>query len=79
MGATPDQLKDEIDRTREDLRADVEVLAEHLSPKRVADRQKAALRAKLQEPRVQAGLAAVVALLLLRRRRRRRRHRRARA
>ena len=73
MGATPDQLKREIDQTREELRADVEVLAEHLAPKRVARRQADVVKAKLHEPKVQAGLAAVLALLLLRRRRRARR------
>jgi hypothetical protein len=73
MGATPDQLKDEIDRTRAELRADVEVLAEHLDPKRVARRGADRVREKLHDPKVQAGLAAFVGLLLLRRRRRARR------
>jgi hypothetical protein len=71
MGATPDQLKREIDQTREELRADVEVLAEHLAPKRVARRQADRAREALHEPKVQAALAGGVGVLLLRRRRRR--------
>lgn len=73
MGATPDELKRDIDRTREELRADVDLLADKLAPRSVAQSGLEAAREKLGEPRVRAGLAAVLALLLLRRRRRSRR------
>jgi hypothetical protein len=69
MGATPDQLKREIDQTREELRADVEVLAEHLDPKRAARRGVDRAREKLREPKVQAVLVTGAGLVLLRRRR----------
>ena len=73
MGATPDQLKRDIDSTRAALRADVEVLAEQLAPKRVARRQLDNARARLREPRVRAVLASGLVLVVVRRRRRARR------
>jgi hypothetical protein len=36
MGATPEELKAEIDRTREELTADVDALAEKVSPTAIA-------------------------------------------
>lgn len=57
MGATPEELKQEIDQTREDLAATVDALATKVTPNR----------------QTKVGLIAVVAtlagLLLLRRRR----------
>jgi hypothetical protein len=76
VGATPDQLKREIDQTREELKSDAEALAEHLNPKQVARRQAETLKEKMREPRAQAAVAGVVSLLLLRRVRRHRRAKR---
>jgi ElaB/YqjD/DUF883 family membrane-anchored ribosome-binding protein len=44
VGATPDQLKADIERTRADLTTDVDALADKVSPARVAERRISAVR-----------------------------------
>lgn len=45
MGETPDELKADIERTRQDLTADVVALTEKVSPGRVAGRRMQRVRA----------------------------------
>jgi hypothetical protein len=77
MGATPAELKREIDRTRDELRADVGVVADRLAPKNVARPGAERARESLREPKARAAVATAVGLLLLRRRRARGRATRA--
>jgi len=44
MGATPDQLKERIDHTRQELSSDVDTLADRVLPSRVAQRKVTSMR-----------------------------------
>jgi hypothetical protein len=61
MGATPDQLKERIDRTREELSEDVTSLADRVVPGRVIERKKQAARHRVVDLRDRImGSASVV-------------------
>ncbi|HEV3365551.1 MAG TPA: DUF3618 domain-containing protein [Acidimicrobiia bacterium] len=78
MGQAADELRDaqeirqEIERTREDMASTLDAIGEKVSPKLNAERQMERLRQSGIEPKQLAMAAAglVMALLLLRRRRR---------
>lgn len=46
MGPTPDQLKEDIDRTRAELTANVDSLADRVSPKRIVQRKASSARTR---------------------------------
>ena len=74
MGQTADELRQEIEQTRDDLAVTVDAIGEKVSPKLQAERQMERLREKGVEPKQMAmvgGAVLSVVLLLLRRRRRR--------
>ena len=74
MGQAADELRQEIEQTRDNLAVTVDAIGEKVSPKLQAERQMDRLRDKGIEPQKMAmiGGAVLAALMLLRRRRRRR-------
>jgi hypothetical protein len=73
VGQAADELRQDIEQTRDDLAVTVDAIGEKVSPKLQAERQMERLRQSGVEPRKAAmiGGAAVAVLLLLRRRRHR--------
>ena len=66
----PDDIKQEIDRARDQLATTVDALAERANPRRIADDAKAGLVEFVKKPAVAAsiaGLGAVVLVLFIRR------------
>lgn len=75
MGQEADELRQEIERTREDMASTLDAIGEKVSPRLQAERQMDRLRQSGIEPQRVAMAAGVLmfALLLMRRRRARRR------
>ena len=73
MGQAADELRQDIERTREDMASTLDTIGEKVSPRLQAERQVERLRQSGIEPRAVAMAAAalVLTLLLLRRRRHR--------
>ena len=73
MGQTADELRGDIERTRDDLAETMEAIGDQISPKLQAQRQMDRLRQSGAEPQRLAmiGGAVLFVLLLIRRRRRR--------
>ena len=66
----PDDIKQEIDKARDQLATTVDALAERANPRRIADDAKAGLVEFVKKPAVAAsiaGLGAVVVVLFIRR------------
>ena len=66
----PDDIKQEIDKARDQLATTVDALAERANPRRIADDAKAGVLEFVKKPAVAvsiAGLGAVVLVLLIRR------------
>jgi hypothetical protein len=66
----PDDIKQEIDKARDQLATTVDALAERANPRRIADDAKAGLVEFVKKPAVAAsiaGLGAVVLVLFIRR------------
>lgn len=70
-----DDIRDDIERTREDMASTLDAIGEKVSPKLQAERQMDRMRQSGVEPSRAAMVAGAVlmALMLIRRRRRRRR------
>jgi Protein of unknown function (DUF3618) len=60
MGATPDELKSNIERTRSELTADVDALADRVSPGKIARRRTEAVRGTMSgaKDRVMGGVSS---------------------
>ena len=71
MGQAADELRTDIERTREDMAQTLDAIGEKVIPKLQAERQMERMRAKGVEPKQAAMAAAALlfGLLLLRRRR----------
>jgi hypothetical protein len=66
----PDDIKQEIDKARDQLATTVDALAERANPRRIADNAKAGAIEFVKKPAVAvsiAGLGAVLLMLLIRR------------
>jgi hypothetical protein len=66
----PDDIKQDIDKARDQLATTVDALAERANPRRIADDAKAGVIEFVKKPAVVvsiAGLGAVVLMLLIRR------------
>ena len=66
----PDDIKQEIDKARDQLATTVDALAERANPRRIADDAKAGVLEFVKKPAVTvslAGLGAVVLVLFIRR------------
>ena len=71
MGQAADELREDIERTREDMASTVDAIGDKLSPRLQAERQIVRLRESGIDPqRVAIAAAAVIALALLLMRRR---------
>ena len=71
MGQAADELRSDIERTREDLASTMDAIGDQISPRLQAQRQMERLRQSGLEPKRMAMVAAVVMLGLLMIRRRR--------
>ena len=73
MGQAADELREDIERTREDMASTLDAIGEKISPRLQAQRQADRLRRAGIEPRRMAMVAgaAILGLMLLIRRRRR--------
>ena len=71
MGQAADELRQDIERTREDMASTLDAIGEKVSPRLQAERQMDRLRQRGIEPKQMAIAAAVLlmGLLLIRRRR----------
>ena len=71
MGQAADELRSDIERTREDMAETIDAIGDKLSPRLQAERQIGRLRQSGIEPRRMAMVvaAAMLGLFLLRRRR----------
>lgn len=71
MGQAADELRQDIERTREDMATTLDAIGEKVSPRLQAERQMDRLRQRGVEPKQMAMAAAVLlmGLLLIRRRR----------
>ena len=71
MGQAADELRDEIERTREDMASTLDAIGDKVSPKLQAERQMERLRRSGIQPKQVGMLAGVLmfGLLLVRRRR----------
>ena len=71
MGQAADELREEIERTRDEMASTLDAIGDKVSPKLQAERQKERLRQSGVEPSRVAMVAGVVllALMLIRRRR----------
>jgi hypothetical protein len=75
VGQAADELRDDIERTREDMATTLDAIGDRVSPKLQAERQMERLRQSGIEPK-QLGMAAgflMFGLLLIRRRRKKHR------
>ncbi|MEW6474648.1 MAG: DUF3618 domain-containing protein [Actinomycetota bacterium] len=75
MGQAADELRDDIERTREDMATTLDAIGDKVSPKLQAERQMERLRQSGIEPK-QLGMVAgflMFGLLLIRRRRKKHR------
>ena len=77
MGETADELRQDIEHTREDMAETLDAIGERISPRLQAERQVERLRQSGIEPQRMAMAAAGLMLFLLLMRRRRRSHRQA--
>ena len=71
MGQAADELRQDIERTREDMATTLDAIGDRVSPRLQAERQMERLRDRGIEPKQLAAAAAVflMGLLLIRRRR----------
>lgn len=71
MGQAADELRQDIERTREDMASTLDAIGDRISPRLQAERQMDRLRQRGIEPKQMAMAAAVLlmGLLLVRRRR----------
>ena len=77
MGQAADELRQEIERTREDMASTLDAIGEKVSPRLQAERQMERLRESGIEPQrlVLAAAGLMLAVFLMRRRRARRHNR----
>jgi len=61
----PDSIQQEIERARDALAANLDVLSERANPRRFVDQGRSTALAKLEDPKVKYGLYAVGAILAL--------------
>lgn len=61
----PDVIQQEIERARNALADNLDVLSERASPKRFVDQGRQTLQARLADPKVKYGLYAVGAVVVL--------------
>ena len=71
MGQAADELREDIERTREDMAETIDAIGDKVSPRLQAERQIGRLRQSGIEPRrlMMVAATAVLGLLLIRRRR----------
>ena len=65
MGQAADELREDIERTREDMASTVDAIGERLSPKLQAERQIDRLRAKGVDPQRAVLIAGAVLVMFL--------------
>ena len=72
MGQAADELREDIERTREDMASTLDAIGDRISPRLQAERQMDRLRQRGIEPKqlAMAAAALLVALLVIRRGRR---------
>jgi len=71
VGQAADELREDIERTREDMASTLDAIGDRISPRLQAERQMDRLRQRGIEPKqlAMAAAALLVALLVIRRRR----------
>ena len=65
MGQAADELREDIERTRDDMATTVDAIGERLSPKVQAERQMDRLREKGIDPKRAALIAGAVLVMLM--------------
>ncbi|MFC4946083.1 DUF3618 domain-containing protein [Pseudonocardia sp. GCM10023141] len=63
MARDPETIQREIEKTRDALAANLDVLSDRANPKRLVDSGKESVQAKLADPKIKYGLIAVGALV----------------
>lgn len=65
MARDPENIQQEIEKTRDALAASLDALTDRANPKRLVDTGKAQVQAKLADPKIKYALIGVGAVLAL--------------